>query len=410
MKEYNIIELESGLRIVHKQVQHTKVAHCGFVLDIGSRDENFKQQGIAHFLEHMAFKGTRTRKAYHIINRLESVGGELNAFTTKEKIYFYASVLDKHFERAFELLTDITFNSIFPEKEIQKEKGVILEEMAMYQDAPEDAIFDEFDTVVFPNHSLGYNILGTSESVNSFTQQDFLNFLDQNLNSQRLIVSVVGNITLKKLQRVVDKHLRQVPKFDASSNRMKAKQFKPEVIEIKKPINQAHCMIGTTAYALSDERRIPFFVLNQLLGGSGMTSRLNMMLREKNGLVYNVESNYTTYVDTGLFTVYFGTEKKQLNRALKLVKQELKKLKEVPLGKVQLATIKEQLCGQLAMAEESNVSMMQMMAKSMLDLGEIDTLNVIFDKINDVSSANLQDLANEVFQEDRLSYLSYIPE
>ena len=201
MRDYEIHTLNNGIRIVHKEVKSTKIVHCGFILNIGSRDENDNQQGLAHFWEHMAFKGTSKRKAFHIINRLESVGGELNAYTTKEKICFYASVLDNYFEKALELLTDITFDSIFPEKQIEKERGVILEEMAMYHDAPEDAIQDEFDNLVFKGHPLGNNILGTAESVRSFRRQHFKQFVSENINTGQLIFSVVGNISLKNIWR-----------------------------------------------------------------------------------------------------------------------------------------------------------------------------------------------------------------
>lgn len=410
MDDINLITLPNGIRVAHREVNHTKTVHCGFILDIGSRDEREDQQGIAHFLEHMAFKGTTSRKAYHIINRLESVGGELNAYTTKEKIYFYASTLDKHFDRSFELLTDITFHSSFPEREIEKEKGVILEEMAMYLDAPEDAIVDEFDEVIFKEHSLGYNILGTQETVRGFGQQDFREFLDEHLNSKGIIISIVGNVTEKEVVAAANKYLSELPQFNGTVTRSSQFDFEPTAIQKSKRIQQAHCMIGRDSFALGNEKRMPFLVLNHLFGGPGMTSRLNMNLREKNGLVYTVESNYAAYKDTGLFNIYFGTEKKQLNRSKKLVFAEMKKLREKELGKVQLASIKEQICGQLAMAEESNVGMMQMMGKSLLDLGRIDTLSSIFDQINDVSAKQLQDLANEMFIEDQLSELTYIPE
>src|SRR5688572_30156357 len=199
MLEYQIHTLPNGIRILHKQVLHTKIAHSGFTLDIGSRDENETQLGLAHFWEHMAFKGTEKRKAFHILNRLETVGGELNAYTTKEKICFYASVLDAHFEKAFELLADITFHSIFPSKEIEKERGVILEEMAMYLDAPEDAIVDEFDSVIFKNHSLGNNILGTTESVTRFQKEDFLDFIRDNYSTDRLVFASVSNLPFAKV-------------------------------------------------------------------------------------------------------------------------------------------------------------------------------------------------------------------
>jgi len=401
--------LPNGIRILHKQVSHTKIAHSGFMLDIGSRDEKPEQQGIAHFWEHMAFKGTKKRKSFHILNRLETVGGELNAYTTKEKLCFYASVLDKHFEKAFELLTDITFNSVFPGKEIEKERGVILEEMAMYLDTPEDAVIDEFDSVVFQNHNLGNNILGTKESVAGFKKQDFLQFIQDNLSTDRLVFCSVSNLPFEKVLKLGQKYLAHLPTITTQRARMPFSQYQAATVNLEKPISQAHCMIGCPAYALTDEKRIPFFMLSNILGGPGMNSRLNLGVREKHGLVYTIDANYATYIDTGLFGIYFGTEKKQLKKTTALVLKELKKIREKPLGTTQLHTAKEQLMGQLAMAEESNMGLLMMMAKSILDLDKIDSLNDIFNQIRGITATELQNIANEVLFEDNLSYLNYIP-
>ena len=409
MPDYHLHTLPNGIRIIHKQVSHTKIAHSGFLLDIGSRDEKPEQLGIAHFWEHMAFKGTQKRKSFHILNRLETVGGELNAYTTKEKLCFYASVLDNHFEKAFELLTDITFNSVFPGKEIEKERGVILEEMAMYLDTPEDAVVDEFDNVVFQNHSLGNNILGTRESVSGFKKQDFLQFIQDNLSTDRLVFCSVSNLSFEKILKLSQKYLAPLPRIQSNRERQPFGLYQPNRINLEKPISQAHCMIGCPAYALPDEKRIPFFMLSNILGGPGMNSRLNLAVREKHGLVYTIDANYTTYIDTGLFGIYFGTEKKQLNRTISLVLKELRILREKPLGTVQLHTAKEQLMGQLAMAEESNIGLMMMLGKSILDLDKVETLNEIFDQIRKTTAKQLQEIANEILHEDNLSYLNYIP-
>lgn len=409
MTDYELFTLPNGIRVVHKQVTTTKVAHCGFVLDIGSRDEDEDQQGIAHFWEHMAFKGTAKRKSYHIINRLESVGGDLNAYTTKEKIYFYATILDKHYERAFELLTDITFNSNFPEKEIEKEKGVILEEMSMYEDAPEDDIIDQFDNVVYEGHSLGRNILGTQESVKGTQKVDFTRFIQENLNTEKIIFSSVGNIPFQKVKRWAEKYLGDIPCATANKKRSLLWEYKPKTLEVERPISQAHCMLGAPAFSVTDSKRLPFFMLSNLLGGPMMSSRLNMSLRERYGYVYSVESIYSSYTDTGMFGVYFGTEPKHLQKSLSLVHKELKKLKEKQLGTMQLSVLKEQLLAQLAMGEESNSSVMQMMGKSLLDLQRIDSLSSVFDEIKSVTAPQLQNLANEIFVEDQFTYLTYIP-
>ncbi|MBF8961779.1 insulinase family protein [Pontibacter sp. FD36] len=409
MLDYHIHTLPNGIRIVHKQVLHTKIAHSGFILDIGSRDEQPEQLGLAHFWEHMAFKGTAKRKSFHILNRLESVGGELNAYTTKEKLCFYSSVLDKHFEKSFELLTDITFHSVFPEKEIEKERGVILEEMAMYLDTPEEAIVDEFDNVVFDGHPLGNNILGTKESVSGFKKDDFQRFIKDNLSTEALVFCSVSNLPFEKVVKLAEKYLADIPHISRPRQRIVFEQYKPKTVTFEKPISQAHCVIGSPAYALNDERRIPFFMLVNLLGGPGMNSRLNLAVREKHGLVYTIDANYATYIDTGLLSIYFGTEKKQLKRTTSLVLKELKKLREKQLGSLQLHTAKEQLMGQLAMAEESNMGLMMMMGKSILDQGHIDTLNEIFDQIKNTTAKDLIDIANDVLQEEKLSFLNYVP-
>ncbi|MFN6944677.1 MAG: M16 family metallopeptidase [Cytophagaceae bacterium] len=410
MEEFDILTLKNGIRVVHKQVTHTKVAHCGFVLDIGSRDEEEGEEGLAHFWEHMVFKGTEKRRSHHIINRLEVVGGELNAYTTKEKVFFYASVLDLHYEKAIELLKDITFDSVFPQKEIEKEKSVVLEEMSMYQDTPEDSILDDFEDMVFAGHSLGVNILGTQESIKQFNKEKLQAFIRKNLSTDRIIFSSIGNIPFAKIKKFAEKYLSDIPAIAPKKKRERFTQYVPACSDVLKPINQSHCMIGNTAYAIEDPRRLPFFMLVNILGGPGMNSKLNMSLREKYGYVYNIESSYTPYTDTGLFYIYFGTEKSQLNKSISLVYKELKYLKEKLLSPVQLQKYKEQLMGQLAMSEESNLNFMQMMGKSLLDLGRIDSLEDIFLRINKVSAIELQGLAQEVLEKDRLSILTYRPE
>ena len=410
MIDYNLFTLPNGIQVVHKEVSNTKIVHCGFVLDIGSRDEREDQLGIAHFWEHMAFKGTKKRKAFHILNKLEAVGGELNAYTTKEKICFYASVLDKHMESSFDLLKDITFDSIFPEKQIENERGVILEEMAMYRDSPEDAIQDEFDRVVFKNHPLGKNILGTSESVRSFHRQDFKDFLKDNLNTTRTVFACVGNIPFKKIKKLAEKYFSDIPAYHAEKRRVPFLEYAPEKEVIQRNITQAHCAMGTTSYALMHENRLPFFMLVNILGGPGMNSRLNLALREKYGFVYNVEASYHPFSDTGLFSIFFGTEAKQVERSRKLVLKELEKLQSQPLGTMQLHRAKEQLIGQLAMAEENNTSLMLMMGKSILDLDKIEGLESIFKKIRKVTASQLQEIACEQLAAARLSYLTFIPE
>ncbi len=358
----------------------------------------------------MAFKGTEKRKAFHIINRLEILGGELNAYTTKEKIAFYASVLSSHFDKAVDLLTDITFRSVFPEKEIEKEKRVILEEMAMYQDTPDDAIQDEFDALLFPGHALGTNILGTEESVNSIRQSDFTDFFSRNISFDRLIFSSVGPFDLEAAVKMAAPFLENLePKFQKIQRLAPPGLILPDK-EIIKPISQAHVIMGCRAFPLSHENRLPFFLLNNVLGGPAMTSRLNFILREKYGLVYGVESHYAPYIDTGAFSIYFATEAGKRARAEDLVRREIRNLTDKPLTANQLKNAREQLKGQLAMAEEGNLSLMLMLGKSIMDTGNVQSLGEIFSEIDAIKADQLQEIARQAWVHDNWTQLSFIPE
>jgi predicted Zn-dependent peptidase len=380
------------------------------MLDMGSRDEKPHQQGLAHFWEHMAFKGTQKRSSLQIINRLEIVGGELNAYTTKEKVCFHASVLTPHYERALDLLADITFNSIFPDKQVERERGVILEEMAMYYDSPEDAIQDDFDEILFANHQLGKNTLGNQESVSNFTRQDLLAFISENLDTERVIFSSIGNLPFKKVLQVAEKFLKDIPAKKSNLIRVPPSEYLPQNQSVTRGISQAHVAIGRPAYSLSDNRRLPFFMLVNLLGGFGMNSRLNLAVRERNGLVYSIDAGYTPFIDTGYWSIAYGTEAKRLNKVNSLILRELQKLRDIQLTKTQLHNTKEQLMGQMAMSEEGNMSFMLMMAKSLLDINRIDGLEELFTQIRAVTAHQLQDLANEMFREEDLSFLTFLPE
>ncbi len=410
MPEYELHTLPNGIRVAHQQITHSKVVHCGFILDIGSRDERPEQHGLAHFWEHMAFKGTKKRRAYHILNRLEAVGGELNAYTTKEKICFYASLLNRHFETALELLTDITFDSIFPEKQIDRERNVILEEMAMYYDSPEDAIQDDFDQVIFGDHPLGKNILGSRDSIPTFHRADFQRFLSEHMNTSRLVFCCVGNLPMKQVVKLTEKYLTNIPALHGPGHRVPFKAYLPQQKTVHRPLTQAQCAIGRTAFPVQDQRSLPFFMLTNLLGGPGMNSRLNLALREKHGLVYSADAEYQSYTDTGFFAIYFGTEPGQLARAKGYVMKELKTLREKPLGRLQLHRLKEQLMGQLAMSSENNQSLMLAIGRSLLEERELESLDTIYQKINAVTASDLQEIAQEMFREEELSTLAYVPE
>jgi predicted Zn-dependent peptidase len=357
----------------------------------------------------MAFRGTKKRRSFHILNGLESVGGELNAYTSKEKICFYASVLDKYYQKAIELLTDITFQATFPQKQIEKERTVILEEMAMYEDSPDDAIQDDFDQVVFGDHPLGKNILGNRSSVSGFKQNDFLQFIADNLQISRVVFSCVGSLPFKKVVRVADRYLSSLETNGKKPPRIQFNGFVPEVKEVSRSVTQAHCALGKPAYAIEHSDRLPFFALINLLGGPGMNSRLNLTLREKHGLVYAIEANYTPYQDTGLLSIFFGTDPRMVNKSLKLVQKELKLLKEKSLGTLQLHRTKEQLVGQLAMAEENNMNLMLMMAKSLLDLGYIRSLEETIKEVRGITAAKLQEMSQEMFDYNHFSILTFLP-
>ncbi|RZS98537.1 M16 family metallopeptidase [Cecembia calidifontis] len=407
--QYNLKQLANGIRIVHQEVNHTRIVHCGFVLNIGSRDESKEEEGIAHFWEHMAFKGTKKRKAYHIINRLESLGGELNAYTTKEKICFYSSVLKEHYGKAAELLFDITFNSTFPKKQIEKERQVILEEMAMYKDSPDDSLQDDFDEMVFEGHALGRNILGNEETVSRFRQEDFFDFVSSRLDTTQIVFSVIGNISFEKALQKIEGLLSEIPHKRSLYVRSGFSNYQPKTKMVMKEITQAHCAIGKPAFSMFDPRRFKLYLLNNILGGPSMNSRLNMALREKHGYVYSVESHYQTYSDTGFFGVFFGTEQKTANKAKKLVLKEMEKLRKVKMGTLQLHMAKEQAIGQMAMAEENYAALMLVYGKNLLDKGRIDSLDSIFEIIRSTTAEELMDIANEIFDPNQMSYLTYLP-
>ncbi len=409
MLDYQLHEWPNGIRLVYKQVPTTKIVHCGLILDIGSRDESESQQGIAHFWEHMAFRGTKKRKAYHILNGLESVGGELNAYTSKEKICFYASVLDRYFQKSVELLTDITFHATFPQKQIEKERTVILEEMAMYQDSPEDAIQDDFDNLIFKDHPLGRNILGNRQSVSNFQQSDFQKFIATNLQTEGVVFSCVGNLPFKKIVKVADKYLSQIIAGGSAPQRSNYSGYIPRDKKVKRVVTQTLCALGRTAYPIKHQDRLPFFALINLLGGPGMNSRLNLTLREKHGLVYAIDAQYAPYQDTGMLAIFFGTDPKMVNRSLKLVRKELSLLRDKPLGTLQLHRTKEQLVGQLAMAEEYNMNLMLMMGKSLLDLNHIQSLEDTIKQVRGITARKLQELAQEMLDPNDFSVLTFLP-
>ena len=408
MVDNEIYELKNGIRLIHKEVSNTKIVHCGFVLDIGSRDESDVQAGSAHFWEHMVFKGTTKRKAYHILSSLDALGGELNAYTTKEKICFHASILDKYFQKAFEVLSDIAFNSTFPEKQLENERGVILEEMAMYESVYEDAIQDEFDELIFPNHALGRNILGNKKTVKSLKKEDLLTFIRENLDTSKLVFSSIGGIPAKKAFKLGEKFLSEIQNKTILRQRSAPKLYtSTSKLITKKDSSQAYCVMGSRVPGLESDEKMGLFILNNILGGPALNSRLNLGIREKYGYVYSIESSYVPFVDTGMLSIYFSSESAHREKVMGLIKKELRILRDKPLGTMQLHKAKVQLTGQLAMAEENNMNIMLSFAKSLLDLNKIDSLETVMKEIDKISAFQLQEIAQSYFGEDRLSSLIY---
>jgi predicted Zn-dependent peptidase len=402
----NTHTLKNGIRLIHQQVD-SPAAHFGIILNTGSRDESVKEQGIAHFIEHVIFKGTTKRKAYHIISRIEDVGGEINAYTSKEETAVYASFLNEHYDRSMELISDIITNSTFPDKELDREKEVVLEEINSYKDSPSELIFDDFDELLFDGHPIARNILGTPKHVKSFTRDDIFKFLRNNYHTDEMVLSSVGNIAFEKFLFLSEKYFGQVPAQLRTQKRLPFDHYVPGTRNVKRDTFQTHCVVGNIAYDAQDKKRMGMVLLNNILGGQSMNSRLNLALRERNGMAYNVESNYTAFSDTGQFNIYFGTEHENLDRALMLVNKEFRLLKNKELGTLQLAKAKKQLIGQIALSSENRDELMLTLGKSFLLYNKVDSLPEIYKKIEAITGKQLMEIANEIFNENQLSILTY---
>lgn len=398
--------LPNGIRIIHKQV-NSPVAHCGLIINVGSRDEKEEEQGLAHFIEHSIFKGTSKRKAYHILSRMEDVGGEINAYTTKEETSIYAAFLSDYYSRAIELLFDITFNSTFPAKEIKKEKDVIIDEILSYQDSPSELIFDDFEEHIFKGHPIGKNILGTPEHVKSFTQKHIINFIKNNYNTNEMVFSSVGNISFDKLCKLVEKYTEQIPTSNRVHTRLPLNGYHPDQIIEARDTYQSHAIIGNRAYDSKNDKVTALILLNNILGGPGMNSRLNLGIREKYGFAYNIESFYTPYSDTGIVGIYIGTDKGTMDKSIKLVHKELNNLRTKKLGPHQLKKAKSQLIGQLAIAQENNSSLMLSAGKAVLTFDKVETIEEINARIESVTAEELLEVANEVFNPSKLTTLIF---
>ena len=403
---YHTHTLSNGLRIIHAPNQ-SAVAYCGFAIDAGTRDEAENEQGMAHFVEHLLFKGTQKRHAWHILNRMEHVGGDLNAYTNKEETVVYSAFLAEHFPRAVELLADIVFHSTFPQTEIDKEVEVIIDEIQSYEDSPCELIFDDFEELIFPRHPLGRNILGKPDLLHQFKSEDALRFTNRYYQPNNMIFFVQGNIDFKRVVRLVEKATADLSSNASTFERKRPEVYIPQTLTLHRDTHQAHVMIGSRGYDAHNEKRTALYLLNNILGGPGMNSRLNVSLRERSGLVYNVEANLTSYTDTGVFCIYFGTEHKDVDRCIRLVKKELKKLCDKPLSPIQLAAAKKQIIGQIGVARDHAENTALGMAKTFLHYHKMDDPQDIFQRIEALTAKELWEVSNEMFAEENLSSLIY---
>jgi len=400
--------LSNGIRVIHKQCQGN-VSCCGFAVNVGTRQELDFECGIAHFTEHLLFKGTTKRHAHHILNRMENVGGELNAYTTKEETYVYSFFLQEDYERAVELLSDLLFHSTFPDEEIEKERDVILDEINSYEDTPSELIFDDYEDLLFAGHSLGRRIMGKPSCLKKFKNQSFVDFYTRNYFTDRIVFFSQSPMELKKAKHLVDKYIGCIPariQQYVSVNNVPKPQYGVRKM-VNKDTHQAHVIYGNKNYSLFDDKRVGMYLLSNILGGPGMNSRLNVALRERTGLVYSVESNVTSYTDSGVFAIYFGTDLKQTDRCMKLVEKELKKMRETKLTAIQLHAAKKQLYGQMMISSENKESQSLSMGKSMLHFNRYDSMEEVVRKVESFTSESLLEIANEVLDTQTMSLLIY---
>ena len=446
--KYNTHTLDNGLRIIHLP-SDSKVVYCGYQINAGTCDEEPGEEGLAHFCEHVTFKGTERRKAWHILNCLESVGGDLNAYTNKEGTVYYSAILKEHIARAVDLLSDIVFHSVYPQAEIDKEVEVICDEIESYNDSPAELIYDEFENILFKGSPLGHNILGTAEQVRSFTTEDALRFTRKLYRPDNAIFFAYGDIDFKKLVKLVgraladddsgklaeedchadfaddadfsggtgfagdensittEKSVSSVKSVGPKNYPSVGEEITGQTIVMQKNTHQAHVMIGTRAYDVNDDRRMPLYLLNNILGGPGMNAKLNLALREHNGLVYTVESTMVAYGDTGTWSIYFGCDEHDIKRCLRLVRKELDRMMEKPLSDSQLKAAKKQIKGQIGVACDNRENFALDFGKSFLHYGWEKNVDCLYEQVEAITSQQIQDVARELFDKNRLITLIF---
>ena len=402
----NTYQLKNGIRLIHRP-NRSEVAHFGLLVHTGTRDENPEEHGLAHFMEHMFFKGTPKRTPFQIISRLEDVGGEINAYTTKEETALYASFLKQDYKRAMELIQDIFLHSSFPEKEREKEAEVILSEIQGYDDAPSELIFDRAEELLFPEHSIGRNILGTEESLERFRNGALMKFQTENYATEEMVLSLVGDVSFKSFCRAAEKYFGDIPQKSRSRKRIQPLTVSAKKIVEKRNAYQKHCMMVGPAYALPDQKRLQLYLLNNILGGPGMNSRLNMALRERRGYSYSAESHYSPYTDTGVMMIYFSCDADKFSRSMQVTREEIRKLRNNLITENRLNYARKQLMGQLAISRENNEHLMLSSAKSYLIFNRVDSLDTIRKNLESISSGKLRITANEILDPNKLNTLIF---
>ena len=406
---YHTATLPNGLRIIHLP-SASPVVYCGYQIAAGTRHEQPGREGLAHFCEHVTFKGTARRNALQIINALEKVGGELNAFTNKEDTTFYAAIHRDHFPLAVDLLTDIVFHSEYPQAEIDKEVEVICDEIESYNDSPAELIYDEFENILFGGHPLGHNILGQAEQLRTYTTADALSFTRRYYQPGNAIFFAYGNVDFQQLLRLLSK-LDIGPAMPVEADSVAASALSPmsggDVIVRQRGTHQAHVLMGCRAYDINHPRRMALYLLNNILGGPGMNSRLNLSLRERHGLVYTVDSSMVCYGDTGLWTVYFGCDPGDVGTCRRLVRRQLDRLMAKPLSRTQLNTAKMQIKGQIAIACDNRENFAIDFGKSFLHKGTEKDLEALFRQIDAVTAEDIQQVAADLFAADHITTLIY---
>ncbi len=396
MEEFTRYVLPNGIRCLHKQVR-SAVTHCALTVNTGSRDELEGQHGLAHLLEHAFFKGTNHRKAFHINCRLENLGGELNAYTTKEETVIHTTTLKGDLGKAAELLSDIVFHSVFPAKEIAKEKEIIVDEINSYKDAPTERIYDDYEDLIFAGCSLGHNILGSKKSLIKYTREDLIAFVERTYNTDQMVFSVIGNHSPKRFQEICDRYFADIPTNIRQFVRDVPPRYMPFTKFMNRNNHQAHCVLGNRAYSLQDDKRITLGLLTNLLGGPSANSLLNLAVRERNGLSYTIEANYTPLSNTGYASIYFGTDKENVEQCLEIINREIGKILEGNTSERLLSLAKKQYLGQMTIAMESNENYMLGAARSYLHYNNIDSMESFREKILEITREELTDVAREIY-------------